>query len=300
MGQFMTKHKYGNVIDFKITIDDKVSFEDASNETIKNGRILRDIIETKVLIFSVTKNKIEEFKSFVQNVEPFASYQIYSLDLEKEKEYFCFDYSLNKIPVIQNNGEILSCMSVISFKYDDDFFLILVKDKFKSFYSNIGGSSLLDEDSKSCIIREIKEEIGLVVGDDSFIINFGNLKKKTKIPVLGTTFKNNISLYNIFISERNVKNWLKNRRYNNYFNPNSQVNIIRTKNEEIEKIALLKINENIFSSDNYKIESRFISENNLDIISICYQFFYGIKNVKTCRSNFTNKIQYVIPKIKNF
>jgi len=293
MGQYMTKHKYGNVIDYKITVDDKMCSEIALQEIKNNGKMIKDIIESKVLIFSVLRSRVAEFEEFMQTVEPFSSFQTYSLDLEKEKEYFCFEYSINKIPIVQSSGEIISCTAVLSFRYDNNFFLVLVKDKFKSFYANIGGSSLLGESADNCITREIKEEIGLVIGDDSFISPFGKMKKKTKIPVLGTTFKNNIIVYHIAISERNAKNWLNNRGYSKYFNPNLPINIIRTKNDEIEKIAFIKIDEKIFTSEEYKIESRNVSDTNLDLISICYEIFYGIKNTKNNRSKSTSKMEYI-------
>lgn len=289
----MTKHKYGNVIDYKITVDEKLSTEMALQEIKKHGKMIKEIIESKVLIFSVSKSRVDEFKELIQIVEPFGSFQTYSLDLGKEKEYFCFDYSIDKIPVVQSTGEVISCMSVVSFKYGRDFFLVFVKDKFKSFYANIGGSSLFEESAEDCILREIKEEIGLIVGEDSMVTAFGKMKKKTKIPVLGTTFKNNIIMYNVSISERNARNWLNNRGYSKYFNPKLPVNIIRTKNDEIEKIALVKIDENIFISEEYKIELRNISDTNLDLISVCYELFYGVKNVKKNRSKSTIKMDYM-------
>lgn len=295
MGSLITKHKYFNTCDYRITVNDTTDMNEITR-TLETTDIenLRNIIQNKVLIFSVQKSKINEFEYFTSNNSPFNEQQLYCLDLKKkDKEYYCYQFSLNKIPVIQDNNIAVGCNAVISFHFKSNFYLIFVKDKTKSFFTNLGGGSEHNEDSDRCICREIEEEIGLTIEEDALFHQFAQSNKKIKIPVIGTSIRTCTYSYNILISESNAIRWLKNTKLIRFFKPDLPCNIIKIKNEEIEKIAIVKVTTDVLTSDKLQIGNIYATECSLDLVSYVYNKFYLIDDTKMNRTTILNKMVFL-------
>ena len=290
MGSIITKHKYCNTYDYRINIDDSIKIEDIE-KTIHDCNFdnIRNMILNKVLIICVKKNRINEFQEYIKNCKPFNEYQLYCLDLKKkDKEYYCYSYSLNKIPVIQENNIAVSCNAVITFNYKNNLYLILVKDKSRNFYSNLGGGCNYNEKIELCIKREIYEELGLIINNDAVFNLFANTNKKVKIPVLGTSIRITTYSFNIILSEKNILNWMRNKKMLNFFNHENNYNIFKVNNEEIDKIAIVRVNKDILVNNTTKIGNNFISECSLDLIAYTCNKFYYINDVifnRTCMIN---------------
>ncbi|MGN0469327.1 MAG: NUDIX hydrolase [Acutalibacteraceae bacterium] len=91
----------------------------------------------------------------------------------------------------QNNDSVFRRPSVRGIIFNDDNKIALVYSKNEKYYKFPGGGIHKDEDKKEALIREVREEVGLIVIPES-ICEFGSVMRRQK---------SNISPHTIFEQE---------------------------------------------------------------------------------------------------
>jgi 8-oxo-dGTP pyrophosphatase MutT (NUDIX family) len=226
---------FGTAIDYKITLDKDSDHKYCKNFIESNKDSIIKLINNNVVVFHI-KDQLDSFYlDFIQkNLD--IKYKLCKINLES-KNLYCFENSIKFFPHIKDNKSVTSNVYIF-FKYKGYIYNLRIKDKYKKYYSNVGGCAMENEIPYDCIKREIEEEIELKF-KESFMTFIDKKKNKKTIPVFECKIKNECYVYYLSLMEKELKNW----KYFKLFEPhlNKKYHYIYVQNDEIEIIKITKL-----------------------------------------------------------
>lgn len=234
--KYINAVKFGTAIDYKVTLDKDSDYKYCKNFIDSNKESIIKLINNNVVVFHI-KDQLDSFYlDFIQkNID--TKYKLCKISLEsKNLNLYCFENSIKFFPFIKDNKCITSNVYIF-FRYKGYIYYLTIKDKYKKYFSNVGGCAMENEIPYECIKREIEEEIELTF-KDSFMTFIDKKKNKKSIPVFGCKIKNECYVYYLSLLEKELKNW----KYFKSFEPylNKKYHYIYVQNDETEIIKITK------------------------------------------------------------